>query len=95
MSHPLHAGGNPQRSFHGAMLDIAEDRTYARSFSVSERVLNQARRITTEADAEQTAVGGDSRAELGLWIVHELWHTMCHYECICDNDLANCYGDCN
>ena len=77
------------------MLDIAEDRTYARSFSVSERVLNHARRTTTEAVAEQTAVGGKSRAEVGLWIVHELWHAMCHYECICDTEFANCYGDSN
>ena len=51
------------------MLDIAEDRTYARSFSVSERVLNQARRTTTEADAEQTAVGGtlEPNLDCGLY----------------------------
>ena len=37
------------------MLDIAEDRIYAHSFSVSGHLLNRSRQTTTEADAEQTA----------------------------------------
>ena len=38
------------------MLDIAEDRIYAHSFSVSEHLLNRAKQSMTEADAEQTAM---------------------------------------
>ena len=93
MSHPLHAGGNPQRSFHGAMLDIAEDRTYAPSFRVSGHLLNHNRQTTTEADAEKMLYSG-RRAEMRLEIVHKQWHEMCHYGCIRDNDLDNCHDDC-
>ena len=69
MSHPLHAGGNPQRSFHGAMLDIAEDRTYARSFSVSERVLNHARRTKLKQMLSKLLWGGslEPKLDCGLY----------------------------
>ena len=52
------------------MLDIAEGRIYAHSFSMSERLLNHTKQTTIEADAEQTAVE-KLRAEVRLRIVHK------------------------
>ena len=51
------------------MLDIAEDRISALSFSVSGHLLNRSRQTTTEADAEQTAVGGtlEPNLDCGLY----------------------------
>ena len=52
----LRAGDNHQCFCHGTMLDIAENRIYAHSFGMGERLLNHTRQTTTEADAEQTAM---------------------------------------
>ena len=50
------------------MLDIAPNGIYAKSFGVSEHLLNRGRQTATEADAEQTAMQRtQSRNAVEIW----------------------------